>query len=115
MRYPETVKPQESVFRILAVSVSDFVREILVIVSARSTRRVFGSADRSGADRTLDRAGAARGLTCRRGKRQRTVSRVASVKRRRRGRALPSAPPPGPESRSEWDQSPRLFRSAARP
>ena len=32
-----------------------------------------------------------------------TVSRVVSVKRRWRGRALPSAPPPGQGSRSERD------------
>ena len=42
-----------------AVPVSEIVRKILAIVSALLRRRVFGSADRSGADRTLDRAGAA--------------------------------------------------------
>src|SRR5438477_12107628 len=35
-------------------------RIICLRTSARPTRRVFGNADRSGADRTLDRAGAAR-------------------------------------------------------
>ena len=41
-----------------AVPVSEIVRKILAIVSALLRRRVFGSADHSGADRTSDRDGA---------------------------------------------------------
>ena len=74
--------------------------------------RVFGSADHFGADRTSDRAGAAQESAARlKPMRQRTVSRVVSVKRRWRGRALPCAPPLGRESRSERDHSRRLSRS----
>ena len=45
----------------------------------------------------------------------RTVSRVVSVKRRWRGRVLPSAPLPGRGSRSDRDHPPRLSRSGSRP
>src|SRR6266403_4550140 len=67
-------------------------------VSMRTRRRFFGSADRSGADRTSDRAGVtqelmARPMGCR------MVSRAISVERRWRGRAPPSAQPPARESR----------------
>src|SRR5205814_6801435 len=46
---------------------------------------------------------------------RRTRSRVVSVKRRWRGRALPSAPPPERGSRATKDQSRGLSRSDSRP
>ena len=46
--------------RFLAIRISRFSgRVVFATIPARARRRVFGSADRSGADRTLDRAGAA--------------------------------------------------------
>src|SRR6266513_4276535 len=45
---------------------------------------------------------------------RRTVSKVVSVKRRWRGRALPSAPPPERGSRATKDQSRGLSRSRIR-
>src|SRR5436190_24320252 len=46
---------------------------------------------------------------------RRTVSKVVSVKRRWRSRALPSAPPPERGSRATKDQSRGLSRSDSRP
>src|SRR4029077_13130073 len=76
---------------------------------------ILGSAGRSGADRTLDRAVAAQESAAR-AKRvlPRTVSTTVSVTLRWRGRALLAAPPPGREPRADRDHLPRLSRSGSR-
>src|SRR5256884_3899666 len=76
-------------------------RLLVLFLSARAKRRVFGSADHSEADRTSDRAGAAQeGAAYFQPARLRPAPREVSVKRQGRGRAPPFAPPPsrGPRS-----------------
>src|SRR5438552_17381153 len=87
-----------------------------MLTSARASQRVFRSVDHSGADRTLDRAGAMRESAallkprccC-------TVSKVVSLKRQWRGRVPPCALPPGRGSRSERDPARRLSQWGSRP
>src|SRR5215212_10954772 len=72
-------------------------------------RRVFGSVDRSAADRTSDRAGAAQESAVRfEPVLHRTVLRAVFVEQRWHGRAPPSALPPGPGSQAEWAPTPHL-------
>src|ERR1700726_1931895 len=81
----------------------------LIGFTSISLRKVFGSADHSGADRTSDRAGAARESAARLKRvRPRMELRVVFVKRRWRGRGFLTAPPPGLGSRSEGDHPSRL-------
>src|SRR4029453_10390784 len=84
------------------------------VTSARPRRRVFGSADHSGADRTWDRAGGGREGAGKEGERLRTGSRVVSAKRRWRDQVPPSVPPPGRGSRSKRDRLSHLSRSDLR-
>src|SRR6267378_389908 len=76
-------------------------------------RRVFETADRSGGDRTSDRAGEARESAARfQPVRQRPVSIAVSVNRQWHGRVPPFAQLREPRSPSERNLRARLSRSA---
>src|SRR6266704_5593571 len=96
-----------------AISIwTSFLTWMAMIIS-KCPMRVIGSGDRSGADRTWDRAGAARESAVRFvwPADQHRELRAVFVKHQRRPQVHPSAPLLERRSRSELDQSPHLSRS----